>query len=264
MPDSRQAPTHWQVIWAIARRELGIAARRKLVRFLFLVSTGIPLGMAIALVVRVMTRQAVGVDTGWDPVQPLLEGQMRVVWLLALGLGTPGVARDRSEEVLYLYAVRPVSPWTYTFGKMLAVALPALLLLLLPGMLLAAMRQGILPDEVTTMESLGLIARTAVVALFIGISYAGVTVGASAATRRGRWALLIALAIFLVPDALLAIFTRGSAMGIGPANAAVDLLDGLFESENRLRALSGMVVLTLYTVAGAWITSHRVRREMIP
>jgi len=140
-----RAPTSLQVVAAIARREIAIALRRRLVKLLFLVNLVPPLVMGIILVVNTMIRQA-GFDLGWDPLLRLMQIQAGPVLLLALGIGTPLVARDRSEDVLFLYATRPVTPWSYTLGKMIAVALPAVALLVVPGVMIAILRQGLMDD----------------------------------------------------------------------------------------------------------------------
>jgi ABC-type transport system involved in multi-copper enzyme maturation permease subunit len=261
--DDLRAPSPWHVMRAIARRELGIALRRKLVRLLFLGSVGPPLVFGIVLVVRLLAEKAMGADLGWDPVLRFLQVQSFPVALLALGLGTPLVALDRSEDVLYLYAVRPVSPWHYAVGKMLAVAFPSLFLLLIPGILIAMLRQGLMPD-VATGDSLLLVGKVALAALFLAVAYAGVSVGPSAATKRARWALLIAISFFWIPDAAAQLVWRGNAYALGPGNAAEDLLSALFGDAEALRGWLSALVLGVYAVAGAWITMFKVRKEMTP
>jgi ABC-type transport system involved in multi-copper enzyme maturation permease subunit len=260
----RRAPTDWHVIRSIARRELGIAARRKLVRLLFLFSALPPLILGVILVVRVMAERATGTDLGWDPVERFLLIQAMPVALLALGLGTPLVARDRSEDVLYLYAVRPVMPWHYTLGKMLAVALPTFGLLVVPGFLIAVLRQGVMPDRVGTGESVVLVAKVAVAAFFMAAGYAGVSVGPSAATKRARWALLIAAFFFMIPDSVAHAIWGLDAYAVGPGEAAKALMGFLFSDSGVLRGLLAAAVLSLYAAAGATITMRAVRREMIP
>ena len=156
-----RAPTSWQVISAIARREIMLALRRRLVKLLFLVNLIPPLVMAVILVVNMMIRQSGLGDLGWDPLLRMLEIQAGPVLLLALGIGTPLVARDRREDVLFLYATRPVTPWSYTLGKMIAVAVPALALLIIPGILIAILRQGLI-EEFHLLDSIALVAKVTV------------------------------------------------------------------------------------------------------
>jgi len=266
VPASRRAPSRRHVIWSIARRELGIASRRKIVRLLFLASFIPPLVMAGVLIARVLAKQVTGTDLGWDPVLWLLRIQSGPVALICLGLGTPSVARDRAEDVLYLYAVRPVSPWTYTAGKMLAVALPACLLLLAPSLLLAVVRQGIMDSVVSTGDSLLLAGRAAVVSVFMAFGFAGVCVGPSAITRRARWALLISLLVFGMFNGLEPLKLRFGmdAPALAPANASLDLMRALFESGGFRVGVTGALALSVYGVLGALITRARVREEMIP
>lgn len=264
MADERRAPSAWHVIRAIARREVGIALRRRLVRLLFLGSLVPPLVFGIILVVRLMAEKAVGVHLGWDPVLRFLQVQVAPVLLLSLGLGTPLVARDRAEDVLYLYAVRPVAPWHYAIGKMLAVAAPAFGLLMVPGFLIAVMRQGVLPEQVHFFDSVLLVTKIGLVALFLAIAYAGASVGPSAAVKRARWALLLALALFTIPDAMLELILGRHAFPIGPAKASEALLSTLFQGAGTGKGIAGLVVLLGYGVLGAVVTLVRVREEMRP
>ncbi len=264
MPVERISPSHWHVIRAIARREMGIASRRKLVRLLFLFSILPPLILGVLLVVRVMAKKSMGVDLGWDPVLRFLIAQSLPVALLSLGLGTPLVARDRSEDVLYLYAVRPVLPWHYTVGKMLAVAAPALLLLFLPGVLIAVLRQGVMPEMVTTGQSLALTAKIALASVFLAAGFAGVTVGPSAATKRARWAILLAAAFLIIPDTVVQAIWHDGAWALSPISAGRDLLTSLLGDLGFTRGLVAAVVLVLYAAAGSLVTMASVRREMIP
>jgi hypothetical protein len=252
-----RAPSSWHVVRAITRREVGIALRRKLVRLLFLASTVPPLVFGIILVVRIMAEKASGMDLGWDPVLRFLQVQSAPVALLALGLGTPLVSRDRSEDVLYLYAVRPVSPMIYAVGKMLAVAFPTMALLLIPGVLIAILRQGLMPDTVHTGESLLLVAKVALASFFVAWAYAGISVGPSAATKRSRWALLLA-------DTAVQLIWRDGAYAVGPANAAVDLMEALLGGGEAPHGWVSAGVLAAYAVIGALVIKLRVQREMTP
>jgi ABC-type transport system involved in multi-copper enzyme maturation permease subunit len=264
VPTERHAPSAWHVIRAIARREVGIALRRRLVRLLFLGSLVPPLVFGIILIVRLMAEKAVGVHLGWDPVYRFLQVQVAPVVLLSLGLGTPLVARDRAEDVLYLYAVRPVSPWHYAVGKMLAVAGPAFGLLILPGMLIAVMRQGLLPDQVHFFDSIWLVGKIGLAALFLAIAFAGASVGPSAAVKRARWALLLALALFTVPDSVIELIFGNHAIAVGPAKASEMMLGMLFEGAEVGRGVAALGVLLLYGVLGCFVTLSRVREEMRP
>ena len=123
-PEPR-TPTSAQVIAAIARREITMALRRRLVKLLFLFNLLTPLVLAIIMVVNTIIHSLGLENLNWDPLVMFLQIEIFTVLLLALGIGTPLVARDRSEDVLFLYATRPVNPWSYTIGKMLAVAVPA-------------------------------------------------------------------------------------------------------------------------------------------
>jgi ABC-type transport system involved in multi-copper enzyme maturation permease subunit len=264
LAEARLAPSSWHVIRAIARRELGIARRQKLLRLLFLASVVPCLVFGIILVGRLMAEESTGVHLGWDPVLSFLQVQIGPVVLLALGLGTPLVARDRAEDVLYLYAVRPVSPWHYAWGKILAVAAPCFLLLVVPGVLIAVLRQGLLTEEVGTVQTLALVAKVMLAAFFTAVGSAGVAVGPSAATKRARWALLIALAIFIIPDPVTEVIWGADVYPVGPGHSIRTVLAAIFGEDEMLRGVVAAVLLTLYGLAGAFVTFARVRREMTP
>jgi len=135
------------------------------------------------------------------------------------------VALDRAEDVLFLYATRPVRPIHYALGKLLAVALPCTALLLGPGVIMAGLRLGIL-TRVGPTDTLVAVAKVAVASLLIGWGYAGLTVAASALTRRARWSLMLAVAVLLFPDTAAAILRL--KLAIGPGKAVSSVLDALF------------------------------------
>ncbi|MBK8229274.1 MAG: hypothetical protein IPK72_01550 [Candidatus Eisenbacteria bacterium] len=252
---ARLSPTAAQTVGAIARREIGLAAKRKLFRFLFLVSLLPPLVLIIILLVRLLVEQTFGTKLPWDPVLRFLLIQSAPVALLALNLGTPLVARDRTEDVLFLYAVRPVLPWHYALGKLLAVAVPATGLMLLPGVMIAGLRLSVTGD-LSFEQALVLISKLAVASGLIGCAYAGVTVGASAAVKRARWALLLAVLVFAIPDI--------QNLPIGPASAVETLIKALFRDQYGLESAVSALALAAYGAAGFLLTTFRVRKEMIP
>lgn len=258
------APSRAHVIGAIARRELGIAMRRRLVKLLFLVSLGPPLVFAGILVVGIVAQRMAGFDLDWDPVLWFLRIQAFPVALLAVGIGAPLVSRDRTEDVLYLYAVRPVTPWTYTVGKFLAVALPSFLLMMLPAVLVLGLRQGVLDQQVGAAESGSMLVRLTVGAMLVAAGYAGAMIGPSALASRSRWALLIIFLLFSVPDMIGGLIWGVDSIGFSPGAAAQNLIDSLVGGRNAARGLGTTGVLLSYALLGALVTARRVRREMIP
>jgi hypothetical protein len=259
-----QAPSRGHVVGAIARRELAISFRRRLVKLLFITSLGPPLVFAGILVVRLVAQRTAGFDLDWDPVLWFLRIQALPVALLAVGIGAPLVSRDRAEDVLYLYAVRPVTPWTYTAGKLLAVALPSFLLMMLPAVIIVGLRQGLLDQQVGAGESLSLLLRVTLSAVFVAAGYAGVTVGPSALAARSRWALLIIFLFFWLPDLFAALLWGPDALGLSPGKAAQGLLDSLVGGRSIAVGAGAAAVLAAYAILGALVTSRRVRKEMIP
>jgi len=256
-------PTSLQVVAAIARREITMARRRRLVKLLFLGNLLPPLAMAVALIANVVA-QGIGVeDLGWDPLVRLLQIQAGPVLLLALGIGTPLIARDRSEDVLFLYATRPVTPWSYTFGKMLAVVVPCVALLVVPGILMAVLRAGLMTDF-GLLESLVLVLKVAVAAVLMAWAYSGVSVGPSAATRKARWALLLAMMCFMIPSAVAGIIWRGGGYALDPSRAVEHVIAALFDEEGLKRGVVAALVLIAWGALGALVTATRVRREMTP
>lgn len=261
------APSARHVVLTIAQREFRIALRRRFLRLLLIMGFLPPIIAAVVLVIRLLLRQMQGVDIGWDPLPALLRFQTLPVLLAALGLGTPAVSRDRAEDVLYLYAVRPVSPGLYAAGKMLAVFLPAFLVLFLPIVLVLTVRQGILGAEAPFLDSLVLLGKGTALTLGLAVALAGATVGPSAATKRGRWALLLALALTALPDTVLRVaggLEEQPDWAIGPLNAAHFLVGTLFEDVDWGRSLLHLAVLFAWGAVGFLLTRWRVSREMIP
>ena len=259
-----RAPTSAQVVVAIARREITMALRRRLVKLLFLLNLIPPLAMAVALIANIMAR-GIGVeDLGWDPLARLIQIQAGPVLLLALGIGTPLVARDRSEDVLFLYATRPVTPWSYTVGKMLAVAVPAVALLAVPGILMVILRAGLM-DDFGLAESSTLMGKLLVTALLMGWGYSGISVGPSAAARKARWALLLAFLCFLIPDiAGELIWRHDDPYGLSPSKAVEHVISMLFDDDRVSYGVVGAISLMVWGILGALVTATRVRKEMTP
>ena len=240
-----------------------MALRRRLIKLLFLASLIPPLAMAAVLIATALAR-GIGIeDLGWDPLVRLLQIQAGPVLLLSLGIGTPLVARDRSEDVLFLYATRPVTPWSDTIGKMLAVAVPALALLVVPAVLMAILRAGLMPGF-GLLDSATLIVKVAVAGFLVAWAYSGVSVGPSAATKKARWALLLALMCFLIPRVASEIIWRHDGYGIDPGKAGDHVIAALFEDESVRRGIVSALSLVIWGALGALVTAARVRREMTP
>ncbi len=257
-------PSSIHVISTIAQREFRIAMRRKFLRLILAMGFLPPIGAAVVLIIRLMIRQMQGTDIGWDPLPFLLQFQTIPVFLAALGLGTPAVSRDRAEDVLYLYAVRPVSPTLYAAGKMLAVFIPTFIVLFMPAALVLGVRQGILGSEAAPMTTLADLGKAAILTLGVAAALAGATVGPSAATKRGRWALLLSLALMSLPDIILKVFGQGDNWAIGPINVARLLVDTLFKEPALLPSLHHLAILFAWGGAGFLLTRWRVAKEMIP
>jgi ABC-type transport system involved in multi-copper enzyme maturation permease subunit len=257
-----RAPSRAHVITAIARREITIAVRRRLVKLLFLINLIPPIVMAVILIVNMVVRQA-GLDLGWDPLLMVLQIQAGPVLLLALGIGTPLVARDRREDVLFLYATRPVTPWSYTLGKMMAVAVPAVALLVVPGILIAILRQGLM-EEFGVIDSLVLIGKVLAASMLMAWGYSGVTVGSSSATKKARWALFVAFLCFAIPGAVSQTIWRGDGYALDAGQAVEDLLTSLFADDYARYGVVGAFSLAAWGGLGAFVTAARVRQEMTP
>ena len=261
---SRSAPGARQIVGAITRREIGLASRRKLVRLLFLFSVLPPIILTVIIVVRIFAEQLTNTKLGFDPFLNFLHFQSLPVALLAFGLGTPLVAQDRAEDVLFLYATRPVQPWHYGLGKMLAVALPCFGLLLFPGVLIAVLRLGI-TREFGVLDAGVMVLKIAYAGLLVAWGYAGLTVGPSAMTKRARWAQLLSLGLFIVPGAIVEITGRVLGLDFPPAGAGSainEILKALFDDGHW--GLSSSLVLLAYGTIGYAVTTLRVKREMIP
>lgn len=240
-----------------------MAMRRRLVKLLFLGNLIPPLVMAGYLIINRLVSQMGIDDLGWEPLARLLEIQAGPVLLLALGIGVPLVARDRAEDVLFLYATRPVTPWSYTVGKMLAVAVPAVALLFLPSLLMAILHFGLV-DGFGLVDSIELVAKATLVAVLLAVGYSGVTVGSSAAVKKARWALLLAFGCFVIPSAISEFLFRADEYALDAATGGEYMIAMLFDNDSVKHGVLGGVVLLAWGVIGWLVTSARVRREMIP
>ena len=260
-----RAPTSLQVVQAIARREMGIALRRRLVKLLFLLNLVPPLVLAVFLVIRTMVEGA-GLALDFDPLARFIAVQVGPVLFLALAIGTPSVARDRAEDVLFLYATRPVTPWSYTMGKMAAVAVPSAALLLIPGVLIAALRLGILESE-GAGDAVTLVLKVLLVAVLTAVGYAGICVGASASTKKARWALVLALAALVAPKVsteIAGFFLGEPALPLAAPHAVSVLVEALFDAGRHSSTAVAVAALLGWGAVGAVVTAATVRREMTP
>lgn len=264
MNGESRAPTTTTVIAAIARREIGMALKRKLVKMLFLGNLIPPLVMALYLVVEKYANERGIQDLDFNPLAELLQMQAFLVLILALGIGTMLVARDRAEDVLFLYATRPVTPWSYTIGKMLAVAAPAVALLVLPAIVMALMHLG-LQEGFSFSDFLLMIGKAALIAVLIAGGFAGITVGPSAVAKKARWALLLTFACFLIPSIAASVIWRHSdEFSLEPWTALEDMIASLFEGYDAIYGVEAAICLVVWCALGALVTSMKVRREMIP
>jgi hypothetical protein len=261
LTSSHRVPSSAEVVSAITGRELRLASKRSLVRVLFVLSLVPVIVFALILIIGVATEATFGAELRWDPVERFLAVQTFPVLLLALGLGTPIVASDRAEDVLFLYATRPVRPGDYALGKLLAVAGPCMALLFVPGTVMAGLRLGIL-THVGPTDTLLVVGKVALASLAIGCGYAGLTVGASALTHRTRWALLGALSVLIFPDTAAGVARLHFA--IGPMQAVTDVLKALFAAGTTRSGIWGAALLVGLGAAGTALLLWRARREMTP
>ncbi|MBN2170114.1 MAG: hypothetical protein JW819_02195 [Candidatus Krumholzibacteriota bacterium] len=263
MAGAERKPSSLHVLRAITARELRLAWRRRLLKLLFLASVLPPVIFITVILVRLFVERSFGADLDWDPMLRFLQFQAGPVTLLALGIGTPCVARDRAEDVLFLYATRPVVPWHYALGKLAAVALPAAALMLLPGLLIAVLRLTVTQDLGAAGAGL-LLLKMILVSLVMGWAYAGLTVGASSGVKRARWAMLLAIAFLVFPDMVAQLVTFGRAWPMGPGSAVNRLMESLFDLGLDGQGLWCLALLMLYGAGGAWVSVQRAQREMIP
>jgi hypothetical protein len=134
----------------------------------------------------------------------------------------------------------------------------------LPGLLISILQIGV-TAEAGVGEALTLAAKHALVSLAIGWAYAGVSVGSSAAVKKARWALLIALLLFTGPEALAELAWGEDAYPFSPANALKEFMELLLGgSEHIAEGLFGLGILIFYGCIGMYVITQRVRKEMIP
>ncbi|MDX9724592.1 MAG: hypothetical protein RBU37_27840 [Myxococcota bacterium] len=250
-----------RVSWAISVRELRLASRRKLVRTLFIFSLIPLLVFALVIIANMAAEASFGANLGWDPVHSFLKVQAFPVLLLSMALGAPLVAEDRNQDVLFLYATRRVRPFDYAWGKYLGVALPCVLLLGLPSLVMAALRWGVL-SGVDALDSAEVSALALLVSALIGLGYAGVALAASVFTHRSRWALILSLGCFFGPEILRSAMRISWPMG--PMSAGQSVIEAFFAGGATEQAIAGGAMLLVLGALGLLSCSWRVAKEMIP
>lgn len=260
---SRTKTSAGHVVRAIAVRQLRIAWRTRMVKIALALSLIPVLVDGVSIFVRVTTEETFGVSVPWDALVQFLQAQTAMLSLVAIAIGVPAVARDRSEDVLFLYATRPVRPWHYTAGKVLSTAVPATLLLLVPGLLLGLLRWTLLPGF-GAAEIAVFTLRISLASVFIGAGVAGLCVGLGAAVKSTRWGYFLAVAGLFIIDSMIGGATLGRAVPFGPYAAGDRLIAAVFESGRLGEVLWAVSVLTIWFALGTLGTAGRVRKEMVP
>jgi hypothetical protein len=102
------------------------------------------------------------------------------------------------------------------------------------------------------------------VAVLVAWAYSGVSVGPSAATKKARWALLLAFMCFAIPSAISQLVWGYGHYGLDPGEASEDLIHALFDDDSVIHGVVGAVMLVIWGTLGSLVTSSRIRREMIP
>jgi len=116
-------------------------------------------------------------------------------------------------------------------------------------------------------DSIVLVAKVTLSAVLIAVGFTGISVGPSAATKKARWALLLAFMCFAIPDAvsdIILYFRGGEAYLLDVGSAADKLIAALFEDTAAGYGVKSAICLVTWGLLGMWVTSWRVRREMIP
>jgi hypothetical protein len=101
----------------------------------------------------------------------------------------------------------------------------------------------------------------------MAVAYAGICVGASAATKKARWALMIAIACMILPKMVTVLGSlawRGLHIALDAPRAVEDLIDALFRGGRSTEGILAILVLLMWGVLGTVVVSERVRREMTP
>jgi hypothetical protein len=119
-------------------------------------------------------------------------------------------------------------------------------------------------EEFGLLDSLIMTAKILVAGILMACGYAGVTVGPSAATKKARWALLLAFMCFAIPSAASEIIWGSSGYALDPGNATDDVVAALFEDDAVRYGIVGGMCLVVWGALGSLLTATRVRREMIP
>jgi hypothetical protein len=119
-------------------------------------------------------------------------------------------------------------------------------------------------EEFGLIDSLVLFGKVLVASAFMAWGYSGVTVGSSAATKKARWALLVAFLCLTIPGAVSKLIWGSDGYALGAGQAVQHLLTALFDSDFARYGVVGAFSLAAWGGLGAFTTAARVRREMTP
>lgn len=231
-------------------------------------------GFVLIAVITTLTARAQGapVETLLDAPKLLKSLLMIQVWVFVfpatIGAGASSIAEDLAQRAFQFYFAKPVTPAQYLAGRMGAVGLVSLALVLVPALLLAAALVALGGKELL-VERLGLVIpaliQCVLVALVMGTASVGVSsVGKSRALTASAWILL-----FLVPYVVsVLVFQIGHVAWLQLASipALLEVVnDALFKQPEPgdLSWAHALPMLGIFTVLSTTLAYHRLTRAEV-
>ena len=124
---------------------------------------------------------------------------------LSTTVGCPLIARDLRHNALVLYFSRSITRADYLLGKFLSLALFLLFATLGPGLLLWGGQLGLGGDKASTLQRLADLGSLTLHAIVLTVPLAAVTLGFSAAAKRGYVAALLWASVYFGGEAAAAV-----------------------------------------------------------
>jgi ABC-2 type transport system permease protein len=196
--------------WVIAVHELRQAWKEKWFRRLVWFAYLPTIFLSIVAVVQAKFSGLIGREP-IDIWSSFWKAQVFISMLAVYFVGRNAVGEDIRTGAFVVYFSRPVGFWQYLSGKWVAMAVCIVLVTLLPGSLLAAIR-WLADSGVGSIRFLGWIGVLLLLTLLLSLTLGWVMLAVSSLTRRGRAAGIVWLVLFfgLTPLAAFLVKETGS------------------------------------------------------
>ena len=169
----------------------------------------------------------------------------RVGFLVTLTVGASAIAADRASGAFSFYFSRPVRPIDYLAGKLGGLIALQAAVQVVPLLLLAVFRVGLVANRADFAEEIVLVPRALGLGLLGAIVYAAVPIGVSALVPNRRNAVLVWVAYYVMVGGACTLIgmATGSAIGALDLGVALESVGNALLHARLTMLLGGTLVL---------------------